>query len=48
MNTTLILDKLTIKFLGKKETVYRLLDNNGEVVRVFATKEEAEAALAAA
>lgn len=47
MQTTLILDKLTIKFLGKKLTFWRLLDQDGEVVRVFETKEEAEAAQAA-
>jgi hypothetical protein len=45
MNTTKI-TAMTIKFLGKKETVYRLF-KNGELVRVFATKEEAEAAQAA-
>ncbi|WP_257721703.1 hypothetical protein [Variovorax sp. PAMC 28711] len=41
------IDKLTIKFLGKRETVYRILDEAGEVLRVFAEKEEAEAFLAA-
>jgi transposase-like protein len=48
MTATLTIDKLTIKFLGKKETVYRLLDQAGEVVAVYATKAEAEAAVAAA
>lgn len=41
------INKFTIKFLGKKETVFRGLDENGEVVQVFATKAEAEAWLAA-
>lgn len=48
MTTTLTIDKLTIKFLGKKETVYRVLDRAGEVVGVYSTKAEAEAAAAAA
>jgi hypothetical protein len=47
MNTALIIDKLTMKFLGKKMAFWRLLDANGEVVRVFESKEEAEAAQAA-
>lgn len=43
----MIIDKITIKFLGKKETFYRILDAQGEVLRVFATKEEAQAHVAA-
>ena len=42
MNTTKI-SPLTTKFLGVKGTVYRLF-KNGELVGVYATKEEAEAA----
>jgi hypothetical protein len=45
MNTTKI-TALTTKFLGVKGTVYRLF-KNGELVGVYATKEEAEAAQAA-
>jgi hypothetical protein len=45
MNTTKI-SPLTTKFLGVKGTVYRLF-KNGELVGVYATKEEAEAAQAA-
>jgi hypothetical protein len=41
------IDTLTIKFLGKKLTFYRLLDQAGEVVSVHGSKDEAEAALAA-
>jgi len=41
------ISKMTIKFLGKKETIYRALNVNGEVVRVFADKEEADAWLSA-
>lgn len=37
------INKLTIKFLGKKETVYRVLDKSGEVVQVFCSHEEADA-----
>ena len=40
------IDKLTIKFLGKKETVYRVF-KDGELIRIFTSKEEAEAFLAA-
>lgn len=43
MNT---IDKLTIKLFGKKETVYRVLDADGEVLRVFATLAEAQAHVA--
>ena len=45
MNTTKI-TALTTKFLGVKGTVYRLF-KNGELVGVYCTKEEAEAAQAA-
>ena len=45
MNTTKI-TALTTKFLGVKGTVYRLF-KNGELVGVYGTKEEAEAAQAA-
>lgn len=40
------ISKMTIKFLGKKETVFRVLDKEGEVVGVFASLEEAKAFLA--
>ena len=40
------ISKMTIKFLGKKETVFRVLDKDGEVVSVFASLEEAAAFLA--
>ena len=39
-------DSMTIKLLGKKCTVHRLL-RNGEVIGVYETKAEAEAARAA-
>ena len=39
----MIINKITIKFLGKKESMYRVLDDAGEVLQVFMTKEEAEA-----
>ena len=45
MNATKI-TALTTKFLGKKVTVYRLFKNS-ELVGVYATQEEAEAAQAA-
>ena len=45
MNTTKI-TALTTKFLGVKGTVYRLF-KNGELVGVYDTMEEAEAAQAA-
>ena len=35
--------KLTIKLFGNKETLYRVLDADGEVVQVFSTLEEAKA-----
>lgn len=41
------INTMTIKYLGKKVTVYRLLNSNNEVCGVFYTKEEAEAAKAA-
>lgn len=46
MQATYTTDSLTIKFLGKKSTVHRLL-KNGEVIGVYETKAEAEAAKAA-
>lgn len=36
------IDKITVKFLGKKETIFRAIQD-GEVVQVFETKAEAEA-----
>lgn len=48
MNATLIIDKLTIKFLGKKVTVWRVLDAEGEVVKVACSKDEAQAFIDAA
>lgn len=41
------ISKITIKFLGKKETLYRALNANGEVLQVFSTQAEAEAWVAA-
>ena len=35
--------KMTIKFLGKKETVYRVLDASGEVLHVACSAEDAAA-----
>jgi len=35
--------KMTIKFLGQKCTVYRVLDKNGEVIRICESLEEAKA-----
>lgn len=40
------IDKLTFKLFGKKTTVYRALDENGEVVQVFETLEAAQAYVA--
>ena len=45
MNTVKI-TALTTRFLGVNGTVYRLF-KNGELIGVYATKEEAEAAQAA-
>lgn len=46
MTTTYTIDAMTIKLFGKKGTMYRLL-KNGEVIGVYASKQEAEAAQAA-
>lgn len=46
MQTTYTIDAITMKLFGKKGTLYRLL-KNGEVVGVYETKAEAEAAQAA-
>jgi hypothetical protein len=40
------INKLTIKLFGKKETIFRVLDKDGEVVKVFLTLEEAQAFVA--
>ena len=40
------INKMTIKMLGQKCTVYRVIDQCGEVVRVFESLEEAQAFLA--
>ena len=40
------ISKMTIKFLGQKCTVYRVLDKDGEVVQVFESLEEANAFVA--
>lgn len=37
----------TIKLFGQKNTVYQVLNSKGEVVKVAATREEAEAFIAA-
>lgn len=47
MTATYTIDAITMKLFGKKGTIFRLL-KDGEVVRVFDCKAEAEAALAAA
>jgi hypothetical protein len=39
----LTIEKFTVKFLGKKETVWRVLDSEGEVVKVVCSEEEATA-----
>lgn len=36
------IDKITFKLFGKKSTVYRVLDANGEVVQCFETLAEAQ------
>jgi hypothetical protein len=41
------IEAMSIKLFGKKETVYRLFKNS-ELIGVYATKEEAEAAQAVA
>lgn len=43
MNATYTIDAITMKFLGKKGTLYRLF-KNGELMGVYETKAEAEAA----
>lgn len=37
---------MKIKFLGKTSTLYRVLDEAGEVLQVLESKEEAEAWIA--
>lgn len=44
--TTYTIDAVVMKLFGKKATIYRLL-KSGEVVGVYETKAEAEAAQAA-
>jgi hypothetical protein len=46
MTATYTIDKLTMKFLGVNGTVYRLF-KNGELIRVYDSMAEAEAAQAA-
>ena len=41
------IEAMTIKLFGKKETVFRLF-KNGELIGVYATQKEAEAAQAVA
>ena len=36
------ISKMKIKFLGKVGTLYRVLDEAGEVLQVFETQQEAE------
>lgn len=38
---------MKIKFLGKIGTIYRVLDDKGQVLQVLETKEQAEAWIAA-
>lgn len=40
------IDKITFKMFGQKTTVYRVLDANGEVVKVFETLSAAQAYVA--
>lgn len=40
------IDKITFKMFGKKTTVYRALNADGEVVQVFETLEAAQAYVA--
>lgn len=40
------INTFNMKFLGKKITMFRVLDNNGEVLQVLETKEEAQAWIA--
>lgn len=37
------IDKITVKLFGKKETLYRAIDADGEVIRVFESPEDAQA-----
>lgn len=41
-----MIDSITFKLFGKKETVYRVLGASGEPVQVFGTRAEAEAYVA--
>ena len=36
------IDIITIKYMGKKESLFRVIDAEGEVLQVLWTKEEAE------
>ena len=36
------IDIITIKFMGKKESLFRVIDAEGEVLQVLCSKEEAE------
>jgi len=36
------ISKITVKFLGKKESMFRVLDKAGEVLQVFCTQAEAQ------
>ncbi len=47
MNTTLTITSRRVKFLGKTETMFQLCRGN-EVIGVYCTREEAEAAYAVA
>ena len=40
------IDKITVKLLGQKLSLYRALDKDGEVIKVFETMEEAKAFIA--
>ena len=37
------IDIITIKYMGKKESLFRVIDTEGEVLQVLCSKEEAEA-----
>ena len=36
------IDIITIKYMGKKESLFRVIDAEGEVLQVLCSKEEAE------
>ena len=36
------IDIITIKYIGKKESLFRVIDEEGEVLQVLCSKQEAE------